>query len=70
MNDLINTRNENGVKDSTNCYRNIKLKGIKVFFEHWTSDPSNFESERKTAKNEGLRTRIINGELYRELIPN
>lgn len=59
---VTNKRNALGVKDSINQYRNIG----GVFFRCWTSDPSTFEAERTEAKRLGLKTRMINGELYRE----
>jgi len=60
-------RNENGLKDSIDCYRNIKIKGKKIKFEQWTWNTEEFQSEREEAKELGLRTRIINGEMYREV---
>jgi len=63
MIETTNRRNENGVKDSTDCYRNIN----GIHFEAWTSDTSAFVEERSKAKELGLKTRIINGEFYREV---
>jgi len=62
MKNITNTRNENGVKDSANCYRNIK----GVFFEHRTSDASMFTNEKEGAFKSGLKFRVISGEFYRE----
>lgn len=59
--------NKHKVKDSTDCYRNLKIKGKTVFFEAWTADTSVFKSERIKAKKLHLKTRIINGELFREV---
>jgi hypothetical protein len=52
------------LKQSRNQYRNIK----GVYYEHWTSDASTFKIEKSEAKKLGLRTRIIDGQLYREAI--
>ena len=54
--------NNNGVKSSCDQYRNIK----GVHYICWTSDPSVFEEEKKWAKERGLKTKIIKGELYVE----
>lgn len=54
--------NNNGVKSSCDMYRNIK----GVHFIQWTSDPSKFDEEKMKAKEQGLKTRIIMGELFIE----
>lgn len=51
-----------GVKSSSDMFRNIK----GVHYVQWTSDASAFDEERAKAKQQGLRTRIINGELFIE----
>lgn len=56
-------RNSNGVKSSCNCYRNIN----GVHYEQWTHIVEDFEKEKAEAKKLGLKTRIIQGELYREV---
>lgn len=56
------TKNNYGVKSSSDTYRNIN----GIHFRHLTSDPSLFEEEKVKAKNNGLRTKIINGELFIE----
>ena len=63
----INTRNANGFKNSCDCYRNIKIKGVKVKFEQWSIWDDQFSPERAKAKKLGLKTRMINGELFREV---
>ena len=55
--------NSNGVKDSTDQYRNINGK----HYVCWTSDVSIFEEEKTKAASEGLSCKIIKGELYREV---
>jgi hypothetical protein len=57
--------NSNGVKYSSDQYRNIK----GVHFSHWTSDTSEFEEAKKIAAESGLKVRIIRGELYMEKNP-
>ena len=57
--------NQHGVKDSINMYRNIK----GVFYIQQTSDQNLFTEERKKAKEKGLKTRIIAGELFVEKRP-
>lgn len=64
---MVSKRNKDGTKDSINCYRNIIIHGRKIFFELYTSDSSVFQIERFKAKKLGLKTRVINGEFYREL---
>lgn len=59
-------RNASGVKDSCDQYRNIG--GVR--FECWTADSAEFYRERKEAKALGLRTRMIDGQLYREVPPS
>ena len=59
-------KNNNGFKDSCDCYRNIMIKGVKTKFIQWTQNPDEFENEKQYAKNKGLKTRIINGELFIE----
>jgi hypothetical protein len=55
--------NQNGVKDSLNMYRNIK----GIYYQQWTCDNTIFEEEKKKAKELGLKCRLINGELFREV---
>jgi hypothetical protein len=55
-------RNKHNLKDSYDKYRNIG----GVHFESWTSDPAVYEDERQKAKAEGLKVKVIAGELYRE----
>lgn len=43
-------------------YRNIK----GVHFVQWTSNPADFEKEKQYAKEKGLKTKMINGELFIE----
>lgn len=54
--------NSYGVKSSCDMYRNIK----GVHYVHYTSNPADFEEAKKTAKEEGLKTKIIKGELFIE----
>ena len=62
MGELAFKYNNCGVKNSCDMYRNIK----GVHFIQWTSDPSAFEEEKSKAKEKGLKTRIIKGELFIE----
>lgn len=59
----ISNFNTHGVKDSCNQYRNIKGKHYICM----TSDPNLFEEVRREAKEKGLSTRIIKGEIYLEV---
>lgn len=54
--------NNYGVKSSCDQYRNIK----GVHYKCWTSDVSTFEHEKKEAKKNGLKYKIINEEFYLE----
>ena len=54
--------NNNGVKSSSDQYRNIK----GVHYICYTSNPSIFEEVKKESKEKGLKTKIIKGELYVE----
>jgi len=56
--------NNNGVKDSCDMYRNIK----GVHYEQLTADGGLFEELKAEAKSKGLRTKIIVGELFIEVI--
>ena len=56
------TYNQNGVKSSCDMYRNIK----GVHYTQWTSNPSEFAKEKQIAKEKGLKTKIIKGELFVE----
>jgi len=58
-----NKRNENGVKSSCNMYRNIN----GVHYQQWTYETEKFECEKQIAKSLGLKTKIIQGELFREV---
>ena len=58
-----NKRNLHGFKNSCYCYRNIN--GVR--FEQWTHIVEDFEKEKAEAKRLGLKTRIIKGELFREV---
>jgi hypothetical protein len=58
MKNESNKRNEHGVKYSCDQYRNIG--GIR--FVNWM--PCNVAGEREKAKAQGLKTRVINGDLY------
>jgi len=60
---LKSLRNQFGLKDSSDQYRNIY--GIR--YECWTADQSEFEVEKSKARELGLRTRVIQGQLYREV---
>jgi len=57
-------KNANGYKNSCQKYRIIN--GIK--YQQWTFNKSDFDKEKAIAKEMGLKIRIINGELYREVI--
>lgn len=50
------------LKQSRNQYRNIN----GIHFEFWAADGYSFKEERKKAKALGLKTRTIDGQLYRE----
>lgn len=54
--------NNYGVKSSCDMYRNIK----GVHYVQWTSNRDEFEKEKKYASEHGLKTKIINGELFIE----
>jgi hypothetical protein len=54
--------NASAIKSSCDRYRNIK----GIHYSCWTSDKSTFAEEKEKAKKQGLRTKIINGELYLE----
>lgn len=54
--------NSNGVKNSSDMYRNIK----GIFYTQWTSNPSEFAKAKEDFKAKGLKTRIIKGELFVE----
>ena len=56
------TYNQNRVKNSCDMYRNIK----GVHYTQWTADTSAFEEGKEYAKSKGLKTKIINGELFME----
>lgn len=56
-------RNDYGVKSSSDCYRNIN----GIHFECYTSNSDDFDRIKKEAKELGLKVRLINGELYREV---
>ena len=55
--------NSHGVKSSCDQYRNIK----GIHYQQWTYRTEDFTEEQAIAKDLGLKTRIINGELYREV---
>lgn len=57
------TRNHSGYKNSCEKYRIIN--GVK--YQQWTFDAEEFETEKAKAKDLGLKCRVINGELYREV---
>lgn len=54
--------NNNGVKSSSDLYRNIN----GVHYVCWTSNPSEFANEIAIAKEQGLKTKIIKDELFIE----
>ncbi len=54
--------NNNGVKSSSDQYRNIK----GVHYVCYTSNPDMFEEVIKELKEKGLKTKIIKDELYVE----
>jgi len=62
-NEQSHTRNQFGFKDCHEKYRNIK--GVK--YQQWTYRKEEFEEEKRKAKELGLKCRIIQGELYREV---
>lgn len=55
-------KNSYGVKSSSDMYRNIK----GVHYVQWTSNPGDFAKYTEEAKNDGLKTKIIKGELFVE----
>ena len=57
------TKNSSGYKNSCEKYRNIK--GIK--YQQWTFHKSEFKEEKTKAKKLGLKTIVIQGELFREV---
>lgn len=61
-----NYRNQYGVKNSCDMYRNIK--GVR--YEQATADSSQFETVKLEAKNKGLKTRMIVGEMFIEVKKN
>lgn len=50
------------LKNQNDQYRVIKGVLYRVF----TSNPASFADEKKIAKAQGLKTRIIDGQLYKE----
>lgn len=56
--------NQYGVKASSDMYRNIK----GIHFIQLTSNPLEFENAKAEAKAKGLKTRMIQGELFIEKV--
>jgi len=56
--------NSNSVKSSSDQYRNIK----GVHYICYTSNPLEFDKVRAEAKEKGLKTKIIKGEMFIEKI--
>jgi len=65
MNKPTFSYNNYGVKSSCDTYRNIG----GVHYTQWTSDPGEFKKSIIEAKANGLKTKIIKGELYVEKLP-
>lgn len=61
--EVTNRRNKAGVKDSADQYRNVSGK----HFISWDYEPANFEEHKRDAARVGLKTKIVNGELYLEV---
>lgn len=52
------------LKQSYKQYRNIKGK----HFVMWTSNPAEFDQAKAEIKKQGLSFRVIDGQLYKEII--
>lgn len=55
-------KNNYGVKSSCDMYRNIN----GIHYIHYTSNPDDFEKVKAEAKKDGLKTKMINNELFIE----
>lgn len=50
-------------KQSPKQYRNID--GVR--FEHYASDPSEFKEIKYSLKLQGIKTRVVKGQLYKQV---